>query len=115
MFQFGMQMFDTAGMALTSQSTREYGQGLTLEWLQMQIFTEKPAMHQAFLNFVPSKKKISGKNIVEQSTSTGQETVAAVVEVAKDEELVVFLKHDDILASEARRKVLFLVIKDIQP
>ena len=35
-------------------------------------------------------------------------TVAAAAEAAEDEELAVFLKHDDILASEARRKVPFL-------
>lgn len=32
--------------------------------------------------------------------------VAAAAEAAEDEELAVFLKKDDILASEARRKVL---------
>ena len=32
--------------------------------------------------------------------------VAAAVEAAEDEELAVFLKQDDILASEARRKVI---------
>lgn len=34
--------------------------------------------------------------------------VAAAAEAAEDEELAVFLKQDDILASEARRKVLYL-------
>ena len=34
---------------------------------------------------------------------------AAAAEAAEDEELALFLKHDDILASETRRKVLFLV------
>lgn len=34
--------------------------------------------------------------------------VAAAAEAAEDEELAIFLKDDDILASEARRKVLFL-------
>lgn len=34
--------------------------------------------------------------------------VAAAAEAAEDEELAVFLKPDDILASEARRKVVFL-------
>ena len=33
--------------------------------------------------------------------------VAAAAEAAEDEELAVFLKQDDILASEARRKVLY--------
>jgi transcription initiation factor TFIIH subunit 1 len=31
--------------------------------------------------------------------------VVAAAEAAEDEELAVFLKHDDILANEARRKV----------
>lgn len=34
--------------------------------------------------------------------------VAAAAEAAEDEELAVFLKNDDILANEARRKVPFL-------
>lgn len=33
--------------------------------------------------------------------------VAAAAEAAEDEELAIFLKEDAILASEARRKVLF--------
>lgn len=33
---------------------------------------------------------------------------AAAAEAAEDEELALFLKPDDILASETRRKVLFL-------
>lgn len=37
-------------------------------------------------------------------------SVAAEAEAAEDEDLAVFLRHDDILANEARRKVLFLVI-----
>lgn len=36
--------------------------------------------------------------------------VAAAAEAAEDEELAVFLKQDDILASEARRKVLLHII-----
>lgn len=36
--------------------------------------------------------------------SNNSATVAA--EAAEDEELAIFLKHDDILANEARRKVL---------
>ena len=35
-------------------------------------------------------------------------SIAAAAEAAEDEELAVFLKQDDILASEARWKVLFL-------
>lgn len=36
--------------------------------------------------------------------------VAAAAEAAEDEELAIFLKDDDILAREARRKVIFLLI-----
>lgn len=36
--------------------------------------------------------------------------VAAAAEAAEDEELAVFLKQDDMLANEARRKVLDAVI-----
>lgn len=38
-------------------------------------------------------------------------SVAAAAEAAEDEELAVFLNHDDILASEARRKVEILVFE----
>ncbi|KAL9335728.1 hypothetical protein Peur_072909 [Populus x canadensis] len=55
-----------------------------------------------------SRKGISRANIVEQNTSNIQKNAtaatAAVVEAAEDEELALFLKHDDILASETRRK-----------
>lgn len=34
---FGLQTFDTAGMAFTSQATREYGRGSPPEWLHMQV------------------------------------------------------------------------------
>lgn len=42
-------------------------------------------------------------------------SVAAAAEAAEDEELAVFLKHDDILADEARRKVLAGLLLDTNP
>lgn len=41
-------------------------------------------------------------------------SIAATAEAAEDEELAIFLKHDDILADEIRRKVIsytfFLIV-----
>ncbi|GMI89040.1 hypothetical protein like AT1G55750 [Hibiscus trionum] len=74
----------------------------------LQIFAEKPAVHRAFLTYVPNK--ISERNFwtkyfrAEYLHST-KNSIAAAAEAAEDEELAVFLKQDDILASEARRKI----------
>ncbi|KAL5220995.1 hypothetical protein ABZP36_025708 [Zizania latifolia] len=73
-----------------------------------QIFAEKPAVHRAFLDFVP--KKMSEKDFwtkyfrAEYLVRT-KNTVAAAAEAAEDEELAIFLKNDDILAKEARLKI----------
>ncbi|KAM7499049.1 hypothetical protein LguiA_023463 [Lonicera macranthoides] len=73
-----------------------------------QIFAEKPAVRQAYLRFVP--KKMTERDFwtkywrAEYLHST-KNIVAAAAEAAEDEELAVFLKQDDILASEARRKI----------
>ncbi|KAL6659320.1 hypothetical protein ACP70R_003360 [Stipagrostis hirtigluma subsp. patula] len=73
-----------------------------------QIFAEKPAVHRAFLDFVP--KKMSEKDFwtkycrAEYLLRT-KNTVAAAAEAAEDEELAVFLKNDDILAKEAKFKI----------
>ncbi|XP_062195574.1 general transcription and DNA repair factor IIH subunit TFB1-1-like isoform X2 [Phragmites australis] len=73
-----------------------------------QIFAEKPAVHRAFLDFVP--KKMSEKDFwtkycrAEYLLRT-KNTVAAAAEAADDEELAVFLKNDDILAKEATFKI----------
>ncbi|KAK8995236.1 hypothetical protein V6N11_069679 [Hibiscus sabdariffa] len=74
----------------------------------LQIFAEKPAVHRAFLSYVPNK--ISERNFwtkyfrAEYLHST-KNSIAAAAEAAEDEELAVFLKQDDILASEARMKI----------
>uniref|UniRef100_A0A5B7AVC9 Putative RNA polymerase II transcription factor B subunit 1-1 isoform X1 n=1 Tax=Davidia involucrata TaxID=16924 RepID=A0A5B7AVC9_DAVIN len=74
-----------------------------------QIFAEKPAVHQAFLNFVPSK--MSEKEFwtkysrAEYFLRSKNAAATAAAEAAEDEELAVFLKHDDLLLNEARRKI----------
>ncbi|KAI3842307.1 hypothetical protein MKW98_026097 [Papaver atlanticum] len=80
---------------------------LTPEIIQ-QIFTEKPAVHQAFLKFVPSKmteKDFWTKYYRAEFLHRTKNAVAAVAEAAEDEELAVFLKQDVILACEARQKI----------
>ncbi|XP_040382767.1 general transcription and DNA repair factor IIH subunit TFB1-1-like isoform X1 [Oryza brachyantha] len=73
-----------------------------------QIFAEKPAVHRAFLNFVPKKmseKDFWTKYFRAEYLLRTKNTVAAAAEAAEDEELAVFLKNDDILAKEARLKI----------
>ncbi|XP_057525775.1 general transcription and DNA repair factor IIH subunit TFB1-1-like [Amaranthus tricolor] len=92
---------------LTDGRTNKVTFSLTPEIIH-QIFAEKPAVHQAFLNYVP--KKMSEKDFwtkycrAEYLHST-KNAIAAAAEAAEDEELAVFLKQDDILANEARRKI----------
>ncbi|KMT02424.1 hypothetical protein BVRB_9g203780 isoform B [Beta vulgaris subsp. vulgaris] len=92
---------------LTDGRTNKVTFSLTPEIIH-QIFAEKPAVHQAFLNYVP--KKMSEKDFwtkycrAEYLHST-KNAVAAAAEAAEDEELAVFLKQDEILASQARRKI----------
>lgn len=92
---------------LTDGRTNKVTFNLTPEIIH-QIFAEKPVVHQAFLNYVP--KKMSEKDFwtkycrAEYLHST-KNAIAAAAEAALDEELAVFLKQDDILASEARRKI----------
>ncbi|KAJ1267305.1 hypothetical protein BS78_07G046100 [Paspalum vaginatum] len=80
---------------------------LTTETIH-QIFAEKPAVHRAFLNFVP--KKLSESQFWEKYFRAEyllrtKNTAAATAEAAGDEELAVFLKNDDILAKEAMLKI----------
>ncbi|PHU21235.1 Heat shock protein 82 [Capsicum chinense] len=73
-----------------------------------QIFAEKPPVCQAYLNFVPGK--MSGKEFwtkysrAEYLQST-KKFVATFAKAFEDEELIVFLKQDAMLASEARKKM----------
>ncbi|KAK2982292.1 hypothetical protein RJ640_004937, partial [Escallonia rubra] len=73
-----------------------------------QIFAEKPAVRQAYLNFVPIKmteKDFWTKYWRAEYLHSTKNIVAAAAEAAEDEELAVFLKQDDILVNEARRKI----------
>ncbi|XP_073000617.1 general transcription and DNA repair factor IIH subunit TFB1-1-like isoform X2 [Typha latifolia] len=73
-----------------------------------QIFAEKPAVHRAFLNLVPTKmteKDFWTKYCRAEYLHRTKNSVAAAAEAAEDEELAVFLMHDDILANEARNKI----------
>ncbi|KAK4789355.1 hypothetical protein SAY86_020674 [Trapa natans] len=74
----------------------------------LQIFAEKPAVHQAFLSFVPNKMTEMDfwtKYFRAEYLHSTKNAIAAAAEAAEDEELAIFLKHDDILAEEARRKI----------
>ncbi|XAR56833.1 hypothetical protein NMG60_11037454 [Bertholletia excelsa] len=73
-----------------------------------QIFAEKPAVHEAFLKFVPNKmteKDFWTKYCRAEYLHRTKNAVAAAAEAAEDEELAVFLKSDDVWAREARLKI----------
>ncbi|KAM7462589.1 hypothetical protein LguiA_030710 [Lonicera macranthoides] len=73
-----------------------------------QIFAEKPAVRQAYLTFVPRKmteKDFWTKYWRAEYLHSTKNIGAAAAEAAEDEELAVFLMKDEILASEARRKI----------
>ncbi|KAJ3679186.1 hypothetical protein LUZ60_017197 [Juncus effusus] len=73
-----------------------------------QIFAEKPAVHRAFLSYVPSKiseKDFWTKYCKAEYLHKTKNSLAAAAEAAEDEELAIFLKHDDILQNETRRKI----------
>ncbi|XP_019196979.1 PREDICTED: probable RNA polymerase II transcription factor B subunit 1-1 isoform X1 [Ipomoea nil] len=75
----------------------------------LQIFAEKPTVRQAYLKFVP--KKMTEKEFwtkysrAEYLQGMKNAFAAAAAEAAEDEELAVFLKQDEILANEARKKI----------
>ncbi|KAK6934660.1 BSD domain [Dillenia turbinata] len=73
-----------------------------------QIFAEKPAVHEAFLKFVPGKMTeldFWNKYCRAEYLHRTKNSIVAAAEAAEDEDLAVFLKQDDILANEARRKI----------
>ncbi|KAK1406922.1 hypothetical protein QVD17_38531 [Tagetes erecta] len=73
-----------------------------------QIFAEKPAVRQAYINFVPNKmseKDFWTKYWRAQYLHSTKNIIAAAAEAAEDEELGVFLRQDAILASEIRQKI----------
>ncbi|KAE9612137.1 putative BSD domain, TFIIH subunit Tfb1/p62 protein [Lupinus albus] len=76
--------------------------------ISLLIFALKPAVHQAFLNFVPSKMSevdFWNKYFKAEYLHSTKNAVAAAAEAAEDEDLAVFLKDDEILEVEARKKV----------
>lgn len=73
-----------------------------------QIFAEKPAVHRAFLLYVPSKMTESAfwtKYCRAEYLYRTKNSAAAAAEAAEDEELAVFTTEDDILARSARQKI----------
>lgn len=73
-----------------------------------QIFAEKPAVHRAFLAYVPSKMtevefwtKYCRADLIHRT----QNAVSVAAEAEEDEHLAMFLKDDDIIASESRKKI----------
>ncbi|KAJ4725413.1 BSD transcription factor [Melia azedarach] len=74
----------------------------------LQIFAEKPAVHRAFLNLVPNKMteiEFWTKYCRAEYLNRTKNANAVAAEAAEDEELAVFLKEDDILANELRKKI----------
>ncbi|ONK79246.1 uncharacterized protein A4U43_C01F4410 [Asparagus officinalis] len=73
-----------------------------------QIFVEKPAVLRAFLNYVPrkmSEKDFWTKYCRAEYLQWSKNSATVAAEAAEDEDLAIFLKQDDILANEARRKM----------
>ncbi|XP_062027698.1 general transcription and DNA repair factor IIH subunit TFB1-1-like [Rosa rugosa] len=76
--------------------------------IKYQIFALKPAVHQAYIDLVPSKmteKDFWNKYFRAEYLHSTKNVVAAAAEAAEDEELAIFLKEDEILAREARQKI----------
>ncbi|XP_044478949.1 general transcription and DNA repair factor IIH subunit TFB1-1-like isoform X1 [Mangifera indica] len=92
---------------LTDGQTNKVTFSLTPEII-LQIFAEKPAVHQAYLNFVPKKMtemEFWTKYCRAEYLNHTKNVHAVAAEAAEDEELAVFLKEDDILAREVRKKI----------
>ncbi|KAM1248577.1 hypothetical protein ACFX2I_044575 [Malus domestica] len=76
--------------------------------IKYQIFALKPAVHQAFLELVPSKmtaKDFWTKYFRAEFLHSTKNAAAIAAEAAEDEELAIFLKEDEILAREAHQKI----------
>eukprot|EP01018_Ginkgo_biloba_P037449 Gb_29885 [translate_table: standard] len=92
---------------LTDGRTNRVTFNLTSEIIH-QIFAEKPAVHRAFLMNVPHKMSeidFWNKYCRAEYLHRMKNAAAAKAEADEDEELAVFLRDDDILMNEARRKV----------
>ncbi|KAM1248579.1 hypothetical protein ACFX2I_044575 [Malus domestica] len=75
---------------------------------KQRIFALKPAVHQAFLELVPSKmtaKDFWTKYFRAEFLHSTKNAAAIAAEAAEDEELAIFLKEDEILAREAHQKI----------
>ncbi|PHT89323.1 hypothetical protein T459_04436 [Capsicum annuum] len=73
-----------------------------------QIFAEKPAVCQAYLNFVSGKmsgKEFWTKNSRAEYLHSTKNIVATFAEASEDEEHAVFLKQDAMLESEVWKKM----------
>lgn len=92
---------------LTDGRTNKVTFNLTPEIIH-QIFAEKPAVHRAFLMNVPSKMTEIAfwtKYCRAEYLYRTKNSAAAAAEAADDEDLAVFTKEDDILASSERHKI----------
>ncbi|KAF2560217.1 hypothetical protein F2Q70_00015728 [Brassica cretica] len=106
--QVGLKSMMVSGIKpSTDGRTNRVTFNLTSEII-FQIFAEKPAVRQAFINYVPSKmteKDFWTKYFRAEYLYSTKNTAVAAAEAAEDEELAVFLKPDEILAQEARQKI----------
>ncbi|CAH8327108.1 unnamed protein product [Eruca vesicaria subsp. sativa] len=106
--QLGLKSMMVSGIKpSTDGRTNRVTFNLTSEII-FQIFAEKPAVRQAFINYVPSKmteKDFWTKYFRAEYLYSTKNTAVAAAEAAEDEELAVFLKPDEILAQEARQKI----------
>ncbi|XP_010542494.1 PREDICTED: probable RNA polymerase II transcription factor B subunit 1-1 isoform X2 [Tarenaya hassleriana] len=106
--QIGLKSMMVSGIKpSTDGRTNRVTFNLTPEII-FQIFAEKPAVRQAYLNFVPRKmteKDFWTKYFRAEYLHSSKNTAVAAAEAAEDEELAVFLKPDEILAREARQKI----------
>lgn len=92
---------------MTDGRTNRVTFNLTSEIIH-QIFAEKPAVHRAFLMNVPLKMseiEFWNKYCRAEYLHRTKNAAAAKAEADEDEELALFLKDDDILVNEARRKI----------
>ncbi|ESQ29893.1 hypothetical protein EUTSA_v10011333mg [Eutrema salsugineum] len=106
--QVGLKSMMVSGIKpSTDGRTNRVTFNLTSEII-FQIFAEKPAVRQAFINYVPSKmteKDFWTKYFRAEYLYSTKNTAVAAAEAAEDEELAVFLKPDEILARETRQKI----------
>ncbi|CAA7015445.1 unnamed protein product [Microthlaspi erraticum] len=106
--QVGLKSMMVSGIKpSTDGRTNRVTFNLTSEII-FQIFAEKPAVRQAFINYVPSKmteKDFWTKYFRAEYLYSTKNTAVAAAEAAEDEQLAVFLKPDEILARETRQKI----------